>query len=149
MGSIEPTRAQVEALAGDTSGKPIVMLNLLRFAEQADYPDDFDAEPCSGAEAYARYAGLAQQFVEGVGGSPTWGAPVSSVVIGPEAEEWDVAMLVSYPSRQAFIEMALNPEYLAITPHRSAALADSRLIMCDAPDDASGPGFTLPTQPPG
>ncbi len=32
--------------------------------------------------------------------------------------------------------MASDPDYLAITPHRSAALADSRLILCDDAPDA-------------
>jgi uncharacterized protein (DUF1330 family) len=148
MGSIEPTRAQIEALAGDTSESPIMMINLLRFAEQADYPEDFDAEPCSGAEAYARYAAATQPFLEGVGGSPVWGAPGKLVVIGPEDEAWDVVVAVRYPSRQAFLEMALNPDYLAITPHRSAALSDSRLILCEAPEDGP-PTFGLPVQPNG
>jgi uncharacterized protein (DUF1330 family) len=136
MGSIEPTQQQLQALLASTSEGPIVMVNLLRFAEQASYPDGFDAEPCTGVEAYTRYAAAAQHFLEKVGGAPIWGAPAQSIVIGPSDEAWDVAFCVRYPSRQAFVDMALDPDYLAITPHRTAALADSRLIMCDAADNA-------------
>jgi uncharacterized protein (DUF1330 family) len=39
-------------------------------------------------------------------------------------------LLVEYPSRAKFLEMAMNPEYLKIHAHREAALADSRLIAC-------------------
>jgi len=53
---------------------------------------------------------------------------VRATLIAPEAEEWDDALLVEYPSRAAFLEMVSQPEYLAAAPHRSAALEDSRLI---------------------
>lgn len=138
MASIEPTREQLTALAGDTGEGPIVMINLLRFAERASYPEGFAAEPCSGAEAYGRYAAAVGPFLEAVGGSPIWTGPARAVVIGPAEEAWDLALLIRYPSREAFVEMATNPDYLAITPHRSAALADSRLIMCTGADAGTG-----------
>ena len=36
--------------------------------------------------------------------------------------------LVRYPSRAAFLRMVKSDAYQAIMPHRTAALADSRLI---------------------
>ena len=54
------------------------------------------------------------------------------MVIGPEALEWDMALMVEYPSRAKFLEMAGNPDYLAVHAHRAAALVDSRLIACRA-----------------
>jgi len=60
-------------------------------------------------------------------------------VIGPAEPEWDLVLLVGYPSRAKFIEMATNPEYLKIHAHREAALADSRLIACsEVPEQAPG-----------
>jgi uncharacterized protein (DUF1330 family) len=50
-------------------------------------------------------------------------------VIGPDSEQWDDAVLIEYPSREAFLEMLSQPEYQAAAPHRTAALEDSRLIM--------------------
>lgn len=139
MGSIEPTRAQLEALIADLDSEDsILMLNLLRFRDQAEYPDGFDAEPCTGAEAYGRYSEAVQPFLEGVGGRPVWAGTPRTAVIAPEGESWDGCFLVRYPSRQAFVNMATNPDYLAIAVHRTAALADSRLILCEdtpgAPD---------------
>ncbi len=52
------------------------------------------------------------------------------MVIGPEALEWDMVLMVEYPSRRNFFEMATNPDYLSVHEHRAAALADSRLIAC-------------------
>ena len=49
-------------------------------------------------------------------------------MIAPEAEAWDDAVLVEYPSRAAFLKMLSEPTYQAAVPHRSAALMDSRLI---------------------
>ena len=53
--SIDPTADQVRALrdAGpDGPDGPVVMLNLLKFREQANYSAGSSHEPCSGAEAY-------------------------------------------------------------------------------------------------
>jgi len=50
------------------------------------------------------------------------------VVIGPSEESWDEAILVEYPSRSAFVSMVTNEAYQQISEHRTAALADSRLI---------------------
>jgi uncharacterized protein (DUF1330 family) len=55
-------------------------------------------------------------------------------VIGPAAGEWDLVLLVEYPSRAKFLEMATNEEYLKVHAHREAALADSRLIACSKLD---------------
>ena len=125
--AIVPTREQVEQLAGSQSDAPVVMLNLLRFKEQADGID----EGVSGAEAYGRYGEAAAPFLERVGGRLLIAVAAQQTFIGPEAGEWDMALMVEYPSRKAFLEMATDPEYLEIHQHRDAALADSRLIVCE------------------
>jgi len=134
MAFIEPTPEQIEQLtqrADDDT--PIVMINLLQYREQAnysgDYPEHFDASPCSGREAYQRYGAVASRTIATSGGRLLWLGVVGSTVIGPAEERWDDAILVEYPSRRAFIEMVTQPEYLAAAPHRTAALSDSRLIQ--------------------
>jgi hypothetical protein len=49
-------------------------------------------------------------------------------LIGPEGERWDRVMLVKQSSVQAFIPFALNHGYLAGLGHRTAAIANSRLL---------------------
>jgi len=66
--SIEPSPAQVEALLGLDPEQPVVMLNLLRFKERADAPDD----DVSGAEAYMRYSAIAGEHLARVGGEIVW-----------------------------------------------------------------------------
>ncbi len=124
---LHPTAEQVSQLTQAPHDGPIVMLNLLRFKERADGID----EGVSGAEAYARYSEAVEPFLAGVGGRLLSAIRPSQSVIGPPESEWDLVLLVEYPSRAKFIEMATNPEYLKIHAHREAALADSRLIACE------------------
>src|SRR5262245_58171237 len=124
---IHPERAALEALSKLADDEPVVMLNLLRFRDQASYPQGSEHAACSGREAYARYGAKARLHVRSVGGKPIWIGTAQLSVIGPADEAWDEVLLVEYPSRKAFLKMATDPDYLACTVHRTAALADSRL----------------------
>lgn len=135
MPSIDPTAAQLQALAAD-AGKAgrIVMINLLRFRATAEYPAGSGHEPCSGRDAYfQRYAPVATEKLQEIGGRVVAAGRVGAVVIGPEGESWEEFLLVQYPSRAAFLEMVGQPDYRAAAVHRSAALADSRLILVESP----------------
>lgn len=123
---VHPTPEQLQSLTASDNDGPLVMLNLLRFKAMADGVD----EGVSGAEAYARYSVAAEPFLRGVGGRLRVAVRADETVIGPSEREWDLVLLVDYPSRKQFLEMASNPEYQRIHAHRDAALADSRLIAC-------------------
>lgn len=129
MPTINPSREQLAAfttqVADDT---PLLMLNLLRFNPIATYATDSGHTPCSGREAYSRYSQTAIRKVRGVGGEVQVMAAAQAVLIGPADEHWDDLLLVRYPSKAAFLSMLADPEYQAATVHRSAAIADSRLI---------------------
>ncbi len=129
---IDPDREMYRAAmaAGEGLGS-IVMLNLLRFREQAAYPPALGQPPCSGREAYRRYALGAMPFIQGVGGEVLWAGRGVAPVIAPPDEHWDSVFLVRYPGAAAFREMLGNPGYQQQTVHRRAALADSRLIMLE------------------
>jgi uncharacterized protein (DUF1330 family) len=131
---IHPTTEQVEELAASTDPGPVVMLNLLRFKPRADGVD----RGVTGAEAYARYGAAAEPFLSAVGGRLLMAVRPEQSVIGPAGGEWDLVLLVEYPSRAKFLEMAMNEDYLKVHAHREAALADSRLIAC-SPLDPSDP----------
>jgi uncharacterized protein (DUF1330 family) len=130
MASIEPTSEQFQRLVQDiTESGPVVMINLLRYRDRAQYPVGTDAAPCSGRDAYQRYAAVAVSTVEQVGGKILWMGTVKTAVIAPADETWDDAVLVQYPSRQAFVAMVSRADYQAAAVHRTAALADSRLLL--------------------
>jgi uncharacterized protein (DUF1330 family) len=128
LSQIHPRPETLRRFLEQAEDRPLVMINLLRFRRRALYPDGFDAEPCSGEEAFRRYGEVAGRKVAEVGGSPVWLGAVSEVVIGEPGERWDRAILVRYPSRRAFQRMIEDPEYQACAVHRTAALEDSRLI---------------------
>ncbi|MDP6979152.1 MAG: DUF1330 domain-containing protein [Myxococcota bacterium] len=129
MGAVEPRQDQMdELLANAKDARPLVMINLLRYRDEAAYEAGSGHEPCSGREAYDRYGHGVLPLVAKQGGRPIWAGSVLSAPIAPEAEAWDDAVIVEYPSLQHFIDMTTSEEYLTIAVHRTAALDDSRLI---------------------
>lgn len=117
---IEPTGDQIERLIRGGDG-PVSMLNLLRFV------------PDGGRESYADYGAGVLPLLAKIGAEVVWQGAADSVVIGDDdADAWDLVVIVRYPSRAAFLSMATSEEYAAIAGHRTAALADSRLVACTA-----------------
>jgi hypothetical protein len=91
---------------------PIVMLNLLRFRQVADYsaaPEMAPAEPISGAAAYDIYVELVQPHLEASGGRLLFKGAGGHFLIGPEDERWDLAMLVEQSSLESFFAFAQQP----------------------------------------
>jgi uncharacterized protein (DUF1330 family) len=125
---IGPTKEQINALLDSDLEAPVVMLNLLKFAERAagDGGDIGDSQ--SGRDSYTRYGDRVRSMLEKVGGRILWQGRADSVVIGGDADDWDVVILVEYPSRKAFIDMTSSPKYQEVSKDRTAGLADSRLI---------------------
>ena len=109
----------------------VVMLNLLRFRKVADYtksPDLSPAEPISGREAYQKYIDHTLPFLKESGGSIAFIGEGGKYLIGPQDEQWDMAILIRQKSVSDFVAFASNQEYLAGIGHRTAALEDSRLL---------------------
>src|SRR5690348_17302431 len=99
---VHPTEEQLQQLSQSPDSGPVVMVNLLRFKAQADGID----EGVSGAEAYARYSAGTEEFLRAVGGRLLMAVQPQQSVIGPPESEWDLVLLVEYPSRAKFLEMA-------------------------------------------
>lgn len=134
--TIDPTADQVRALRDTGPDGPIVMLNLLKFRDQADYGPDDTEPPVSGARAYARYQKAFTQTVGDISQAEVlYDGPVNQVFIGiagaPEAD-WDKVLLVRYPSRQHFLAMMAAPGYRDALKHRYAGLARTILLQCNA-----------------
>jgi uncharacterized protein (DUF1330 family) len=109
----------------------VVMLNLLRFRERADYSHAPDLEPAggtSGREAYAAYMAGMQPLLEASGGEVLFSGTSSRFLIGPDDEQWDHVLLVRQASKASFLAFASDPESQRITAHRTAAICDSRLL---------------------
>lgn len=108
--------------------EPVYMVNLLRFEDQAK--PGHGADGLTGKQAFAEYSRRFAALESRFGGKPVWvGRTVrgASTIIGPSDERWDLVAVVRYPSRASFLAMQDSPEYQAIAPLRTAAVADSRL----------------------
>ena len=109
----------------------VVMLNLLRFKEIADYSGTPQLAPeseISGLEAYQLYAKHTLPLLEKAGSKTLFYGKCSPFMIGPAAEDWDAMLLVQHKSAEKFIAFAQDEAYLKIAGHRTAALEDSRLM---------------------
>jgi len=127
--TIDPDREQLSrVLKGIPQDTPIVMVNLLKFRDQAAYPEGHEVEPCSGEQAYRRYSKTAVRKIRETGGRPIWMGQAKGSLIAPPDEHWDEVVLVMYPSIAAFMDMIRQPEYQAAAVHRTAALDDARLV---------------------
>lgn len=124
MGMVDFDAEALEAMNGGDPDEPVVMLNLLRYRDVAQSGHGMDG--LSGREAYGVYGQRFEALHPRFGGEPIWMGRAGRTVIG--GEDWDVAILVRYPTRRQFVEMIRDPDYQAIAPIRAAALADSRLI---------------------
>jgi uncharacterized protein (DUF1330 family) len=115
---MEPTAEQLAALATTAAEGPVVMLNLVRFRERAA-----DGEG-TGRDAYHRYSRGFIPLLKRCGGTILWAGDVTGVALGDDhADDWDYAVLVQYPDRQAFVDVMSSDEYAAINVHRRAGLA--------------------------
>ena len=130
-GYLEPTQAAGHALFQRGIAGPIVMLNLLRFRAVADYsanPELAPPAPISGAAAFDRYVAHTLPYLARSGGSLMFVGEGGPFLIGPADERWDRVALVRQSSVQSFLAFAGDAGYLAGLGHRTAALADSRLL---------------------
>ncbi len=132
---IAPTDRTAAALIGRGMDTPVVMLNLLKFRDIADYraaPDRAPARPISGAEAYALYSAGITPLLQASGGEVLFEGRGGDWFIGPEGEGWDHVLLVRQASVASFLSFAQNPEAQRLGQHRTAALENSRLLPLTA-----------------
>jgi hypothetical protein len=128
---LDPSPENVRALIDRSIEGPIVMLNLLRFREVADYgdfPELAPPAPISGRAAYDRYMRHTSPYLEATGGSVVMVGVGGNFFVGPTEERWDLALLVRQNSLADFFSFATNEEYLAGVGHRTAAVEDTRLL---------------------
>jgi hypothetical protein len=128
---LEPTQEAGRALFARKIARNVVMLNMLRFREVADYsatPHLAPGTPISGAAAYRLYIEQTLPHLEKSGGELIFLGEGGRFLIGPQDERWDAVMLVRQRSVADFVAFASNAEYLADMGHRTAAVEDSRLL---------------------
>lgn len=109
----------------------VVMLNLLKFKETADYSDTPHLAPdeaISGQTAYDLYIKNVTPLLAKAGSTVLFQGKGGQMLIGPQNEYWDLVLLVKHKSVADFMAFANDEDYLKIAGHRTAALEDSRLL---------------------
>jgi uncharacterized protein (DUF1330 family) len=124
MPHVEANDAALDAMRTLDPTESVVMLNLLKFRDVA--LDGYGVDGLTGSQAFRRYGELNDQEDVKFGSEPIWMGLAKNTIIGDE--EWDLAILVRYPTRQHFIDKLDNAKYREISKVREAALLDSRLV---------------------
>ena len=113
--AVDPRGADLKRLLAENPDQPVVMLNLLRFADggRASYRD------------YARE--LTEVLLPRYGAEVLYAGDGSTVLVGDEGQTWDAVVVVRYPSRAAFSRMVADPDYQPIAALRTGALREAVL----------------------
>lgn len=112
--AVNPTGSDMKAFLAANPDEPVVMLNLLRFAE-------------GGAERYDEYIAHFRTYAQKVGASIVYFGHGGHAVVAEPGQAWDAVLLVSYPSRRAFSEMVRDPGYQEGTHLRTEAVREAVL----------------------
>jgi len=141
-GSIDPLRAQFDAFKALPRDTTIQMLNLIKLKPMADYPEGHPnhGKGMTGRDAYRAYGRESAEVFARVGGRQVWAGRPETVVTGPTDEAWDLAFVAEYPNAAAFLAMVTDPDYREHVKHRTAGVADSRLIRLAPIQPGSGFG---------
>jgi hypothetical protein len=120
-----PTPEQIQEFLAGPPDQPVVMMNLLAFKEHADGVDSGQR----GRDAVMQYSRAMKEFVERQGGTFVLAANIDSQLIGEGGEHFEFVGIMRYPSREAYLALAGDPEVQrTIGKHREAGLASQWLF---------------------
>jgi uncharacterized protein (DUF1330 family) len=110
--AIDPSRESFEQFMTSDAAGPVVMLNLLRFADRSGY------------ETYLR---ATAPFLAKVGGEVVYAGLGGDALVAEAGQAWDAVLLVRYPNRAAFAAMVADRDYREVTKLRANALVEAVL----------------------
>jgi hypothetical protein len=121
VNKLMPNNEQMEDFLQPDDGKPIYMVNLLRYKNRAEYEDGRQTD-LTGREAYALYSAGVKKLLDKVGGGLAFAGSVRRLMLGEVEDLWDDIAIAMYPSRTAMLQMMQLPEMGDIGVHRAAGL---------------------------
>jgi hypothetical protein len=115
----------------------VMMVNLMRYHERAQYADGTDGG-ASGKEADDRYAPT--EVLADIGARVMLHGDVLDQPHGSPA--WDRVGIVDYPSRWEFVKMQKRPDFSAKHEHKAAGMKETIVMACvpRPAADAAGEG---------
>lgn len=113
--AVNPSMSELSEFIGEDPDAPVVMLNLLRFAD-------------NGRRSYAQYSrALLGGILDRYGASVLYAGDGDPALVAEAGQAWDAVVVVRYPSRAAFGRMIADPDYQQITHLREEALVEAVL----------------------
>ena len=138
---------RVRTWAEADDGKPVYMLNLMRYNAAIDdvpgAPKDFQGTP---KEANLLYEDKAIGMILKKGGvgasyaSETQGPNLITIGKAPALDNWSRVLVIRYSSRRHFLELVSDPAYVPIEPYKMMAL---RLLLVPTSGDLVVPDYRL------
>jgi uncharacterized protein (DUF1330 family) len=107
MRGLDITEEALERFLADDDGEPVVLVNLVRLRPDAD-------------AAYRAYVEAVGPLLARVGADLVYAGEARGMLIGDE--DWDLAAVMRYPSRDALARLVRDPAFAATAPLRQAAL---------------------------
>ena len=98
MYDVDVDPKQLDEFTKNSDQGPFLMLNLLKLKKDG------------GDKDYARYLAESSPFAEAIGATVEYFGIPQELLTGKE--DWDLIMLIRYPSRQAFLDLINDPGYL-------------------------------------
>ncbi|MDO8289382.1 MAG: DUF1330 domain-containing protein [Parvibaculum sp.] len=126
-----PTPAQWTSLASRPAEAPVTLINFFKLRGEALYAKGTVATPCTGQEAFSRYAAVSAPGLDKVGGKFILLAPFGASLIGA-VEDWDFVAIGSYPNLAAVFALFEMPDYQIAFAHRVAACERQKTLICNA-----------------
>ena len=136
---------RLHAWAEADDGKPVCMLNLMRFHERPDLtypgaPPDFAG---SAIEANAYYEANVLHLALGMGAYPLVSGMTQGrnlIPVEPALDDWSRVIMMRYPSRRAFLQLLADPAYAPLEPYKMMSL---KIALVPVSGDLVVPNMTL------
>ncbi|MGJ8687428.1 MAG: hypothetical protein ACSHWQ_08105 [Spongiibacteraceae bacterium] len=125
--------ARLQAWGEADDGKPVYLMNLIRYREHVTAWPGHDISALSAREAHAVYLKAVIPLVLKMGTYPVFGSDMQGMIAGtparnnlagfdPELDGWSEININRYTSRRSLLALLSSPEYMAVMPYKFAAM---------------------------
>ena len=129
----EQMRNHMRAWAEADDGRPVYMLNLMRYHDELRRLPGLEGFEGSPKEANDFYEEHAIPILQREGGYPIFAGSMQGtssameestnlITFDPRLDNWDSVLIVRYPSRRAFFNLVTDPEYQKYAPYKNASV---------------------------
>jgi hypothetical protein len=125
--------ARMRAFGLADDGRPVYMLNAMRYYPELKHGPGMEEVRGTPAEANATYERAVMPILFRLGAYPLFGGQTMEIRadgkahsnldgFDPAIDDWSRILVVRYPSRRAFFELLSDPQWLRFAPYKLAAL---------------------------